>query len=661
MKNPDPGSNNLALTFLIAIICISALTGRAADAVIEVSAGQLCNRLSPYLTGACIEDVNHEIYGGLYSQMIFGESFQEPPASVDGQPAAKVGATPRISGQWRLIADGDVQATFDLDTHHPFLGLQSQYLAFTGGTGMVGIENRGLNRWGMDFIAGKKYEGCIWARSEHPTECYVALESGDDKTICAESRLLVQSNDWQRISFALTPDAGVTRGRFAIKLKQPGAITVGYAFLQPGEWGRFKGLPVRRDVAEGMIDEGITALRYGGSMVNAPEYRWKKMIGLRDRRPPYHGTWYSYASNGWGIPDFLDFCEAAGFLGIPDFNVNETPQDMVDFIEYANGPTNTVWGVRRCADGHPRPYGLKYLELGNEETVNEIYATKFAALAKTIWAKDPDIILVVGDFAYQQPIENPFNFAGADSRISSLAAQQKILQLAKANHREVWFDLHVWTDGPQPSSSLQGAISFRNALEKIADGALFQVVIFELNADNHSQRRALANALAIQAFERDGQIPVVASANGLQPDGQNDNGWDQGLLFLNPEKVWLQPPGYVTRMLARNDLPERVNCRVTDAGQLDANAKRSDDGKTLVVQVVNAGAKPIPAAIKLNGFGARHPLVHVMVLNGSLEDRNTAGDPTRIQPVETDWQPDIEEGKTVYTFPAYSFTVLRFN
>jgi len=110
------------------------------------------------------------------------------------------------------------------------------------------------------------------------------------------------------------------------------------------------------------------------------------MVGPRDRRPPYPGTWYPYSTDGWGIPDFLNLCAAAGILGIPDFNLNETPQDMVDFLQYVNGSTNTVWGAKRLADGHPQPYGLKYLELGNEERVDSSYYQKFQALAQAIWA-----------------------------------------------------------------------------------------------------------------------------------------------------------------------------------------------------------------------------------------------------------------------------------
>jgi hypothetical protein len=298
-------------------------------------------------------------------------------------------------------------------------------------------------------------------------------------------------------------------------------------------------------------------------MVNAAEYRWKKMIGPRAKRPPYAGTWYPYSSNGWGIFDFLNFCEAAGFLAVPDVNCNETPQDMANFVECVNGPADSEWGRRRAADGHPKPYHLKHLEIGNEERVDENYFQKFKGIAEAIWARDPNIILVVGDFAYGQPIKDPFHFNGAASRITTLAAQQKILELAKSHHREVWFDVHVGTDGPRPDFG--GTFSYIDALDKLAEGAKHRVVIFEYNAGNHSLRRALANAAATIWVERDGRLPVVTSANCLQPDGQNDNDWNQGLLFLNPSRVWLQPPGYVTQMISRNYQPLVVNSEIENS------------------------------------------------------------------------------------------------
>ena len=469
---------------------------------------------------------------------------------------------------------------------------------------------------------------------------------------------MAKGGGWQRINFKLTPSAADKGGRFAIKLKAPGTITVGYAFLQPGAWGRFKNLSVRKDVAEGLINQGITILRYGGSMVNNAEYRWKKMIGARAQRPPYAGHWYPYSSNGWGIFDFLNFSEAAGLVGIPDLDINESPPDLADFMDYLNGPSDGEWGKQRVADGHPAPYRLKYIELGNEERVDENYFQKFKALAEVIWAKDPAIVLIVGDFAFHQPIVDPFNFRGADGGITTLAAHQKILQLAKQHDREVWFDVHVGTEGPRPDSSLPSMFSYIDAMEKISDGAKFKVLVFELNANNHAQRRALANALAINAFQRDGRLPITCSANCLQPDGQNDNEWDQGLLFLNPSQVWLQPPGYAAQMISRNYQPlaVTVECFVPN---LDVSAAKSQDGKTLVLQIVNVGDKAITLPLEITGFVPATTSANVVTLESALDNNNTADAPEKIKPVVSIWKHELLKGPSMVTLPADSFSIIR--
>src|SRR5262249_37250449 len=242
----------------------------------------------------------------------------------------------------------------------------------------------------------------------------------------------------------------------------------------------------------------------------APEYRWKKMIGPRDRRPPYRGTWYPQSSNGWGIPDFLDFCEAAGFLAIPAFNADETPQDMADFVAYANGPADSPWGKKRAADGHPQPYRLRHLEIGNEERIDERYWQRFRAIAEAVWAADPDVVLVVGDFVYGKPITDPERVTGAASGITDFSAHRKILELAKKHNREVWFDVHVGTERPGALGEVAVVPTYVDALSRLADGAKHKVVVFELNANNHAQRRALANAEALGMLQQLGErLPVV--------------------------------------------------------------------------------------------------------------------------------------------------------
>jgi hypothetical protein len=802
----------------------------ARKAMVEVHANKATRTVSRLLTGVCIEDVNHEIYGGIYSQMVFGESFQEPatmperikgfrvlggtwrvrpgelhfsgelgdkiisdlPSFQDGEVGveifvpdrkltnaglivrvgdaeigadcfdgyeialnaerqsvllgrhqqnfhsiqnapcdvqagqwvplvakldgstieifvngksvlrhddghaalrsgtvglrqwqrearyrnlwAKTGGETRklpfeaipheplkISGMWRPVRTGEAKGTYALETDRPFVGRQSQRLAFVEGKGRVGVENQGLNRSGMHFVGGKPYEGVVWARADAPADLFVALENQDGSQQLAEERLSIKAGEWQRLGFTLVPNMTTSTGRLAITLREPASVVLGYVFLQPEDWGRFKGLPVRRDVAEGMIDQGIRVLRYGGSMINHAEYRWKKMIGPRDQRASHRGTWYPHSSNGWGIVDFMDFCEAAEFEYIPAFNVDETPRDMADFIRYAKGPADAEWGKRRAANGHPKPYQLRYVELGNEERVDEEYYKKFKPLAEAIWAENPEIIIVVGDFSYGQAIRDPFNFRGNPSGITTLATHQRILQLAKQHAREVWFDVHVNTDGPRFDSTLPGAFSFIDALEKIARGAKFKVVIFELNAGNHRMRRALANALTIQAVERDGRIPIVTSANGLQPDGQNDNAWNQGLLFLNPSQVWLQSPGYVTQMFSRNYLPKSVPCHVSGADdRLDVNAKRSEDGRTLIVQAVNPSDQAVPAEIHLVGFVPGKKAAQVTELSGPLTAKNTAARPRAVVPQDRQWQHGLKDGRATCSFAPRSITIIKW-
>jgi alpha-L-arabinofuranosidase len=802
----------------------------AQEAKIVVHADQVSHRLSRYLTGACIEDVNHEIYGGLYSQMIFGESFQEPSPPIplrgftaygghwqpeSGTLRAEGGDGPKlvadapvfeareagvemylpgggngnaglivkvseagegadnfvgyeialepggrlvlgrhrhnwepirslpqtvpvnqwfalvvrmatnrlevsingrsvlryedrdhplasgqvglrtwqhearfrnlytktgsqitqlsfelaegesarrgVSGQWRAFRRGSATGAFSLETNRPFAGLTSQRIALVAGEGEIGVENQGLNRWGMNFIKGKRYEGYLWLRAEQSAALFLALESADGTKRYAESQVAAKGNEWQRVEFKLTPHATDAAGRFVIGLKRPGSVCIGHAFIQPGEWGRFRGLPVRKDVTEALIAQGLTVLRYGGSMINCPEYRWKKMIGPPDRRPPYAGTWYRYSSNGWGIFDFLNFGEAAGFLGIPTVNVDEAPQDMADFVEYVNGSPRSEWGGRRAADGHPAPYHLSHLELGNEEAINEAYWIKFKALAEAIWAKDPTIILVVGDFAYDKIIQDPYNFSGAPS-IKTLAAHQKILDLAREQDREVWFDVHIGTEHPPEPHGVPGLRSLIEQLGRLSPGARFKVAVFEFNANNHALKRALGNACAINQLERAGDhLAVACSANCLQPDRQNDNGWDQGLLFLSPGQVWPQPPYYVTQMAARSYLPLAVRAEAQSReNTLDVAASKSEDGKTLVLKTVNCGNSPVSAGITLRGFKPQSPAAHVAALTGDWDGINTPSQPGHIKPTESEWHFESGAGMAVYSFPPRSFTVLQF-
>ena len=821
-------SNRTWKTILLFICLLSLVACGSETANIKVS-GKISNRISRFMTGACLEDVNHEVYGGIYSQMLYGESFQHPerfsfeqfdcyggqwtwvnqslcikadqgskivardvklgdcdvgvdirltnkqdgyvglivkvneasdaadafigyevtlnpagqvlrlgrhrhnwelisdtPCAVpldkwlklevrckgpslevllegkrivqfeDSEHALAPGSvglrtwntdaqfrnltvrqagrqvrlnlqhesdSAGLSGMWRALKRGSAEGTYELCADDPFKGEHSQQVTFIRGQGEIGIENQGLNRWGLYFEEGKSYEGLLWARCKKPTSLTVAMESADGSQIYAEKVVTANSGAWQRLSFTLTPNKTDRKGRFAVKLTRAGSVVLGYAFLQPGSWGRFKDLPVRKDVAEALVEQGLTVLRYGGCMVNIDTYRWKNMIGPRDLRPAYRGFWFRHSSNGWGIIDFIDFCRAAGFLCIPDFNMGETPQDMSDFVEYVNGPIDSEWGRRRAKDGHPEPYRLKYLQLGNEEPVDESYWRKFKPLAEAIWQKDPNVTVVVGDFSYEKVIDDPYNFEGAP-RIKSLATHKKILDLAVQYSREVWFDVHIWTDQPNDPDGLVGARSFIQALRRLSPEARFKVAVFELNAGNHAMRRAMSNAHAINELTRLGDdVPIVCSANCLQPYQQNENGWDQGLLFLNPSQVWAQPPYYITQMISAHYQPLCLETTVQCPAQsLDVTATRSEDGRTIVLRVVNTSSFAVESCIELPNDFAEKDAVKVVTLTSGLNEINTPQQPGHIVPSEQvcPLVRDKDSRIVSYTFGANSFTILQF-
>ena len=662
-------------------------------AKIQVLVDAVVGRISPHLVGACIEDVNHEIYGGLYSQLLFGESFEEEPMEIDGaRNPAFMGLTGTVSTRaertyfakasevrsWLPFRRGSAAGAFRHTLLRSRCGRYSQKIEFLRGKGEVGIENRGLNRWGLNLVQDQPYEGLLVLQAEANVEVTVALESGDGSQVYAERALQVPANpetcswlplrQWHDLAFTLTPNASDPAGRFAIKLKAPGAIWVDYAFLQPGAWGRFKGLPVRKDIAEALVAEGLRVMRYGGFMTNTDweherrcpgsGYRWKKMIGPRQERPPYFGTLYPYSSNGFGIIELVAFCEAAGFLCIPVINPLESPSDVTDLVEYLNGDVSTPWGTRRAADGHPEPYRLCYLQIGNEEGLGSFYGRRivrpdypdlFNAIADAVSARDPEIAFIVSPWLYKL---EELDYEENRETVRRL--------LAAARGRCVLWDVHVAGDKmSQAHDAERFILALRAYIDAIDPENQIQLCVLEENGIQHDMERALGHAHIINTIERmAGEMPFLCVANCLQAWQQNDNGWDQGVLFYTPTGWWGMPPYYSQQMIACYQQPLLLRSNVEGAGDaLDVTATRSEDEDVVVVKIVNQEEAALPVIVDL-GTEAVTGSVHVSCLSGPLDGVNSPEEPRRYVPVESrqPW-----DGRPLeHTLPGYSFTILRF-
>ncbi|MCE5328019.1 MAG: DUF1080 domain-containing protein [Planctomycetaceae bacterium] len=593
---------------------------------------------------------------------VAAEGGKKQPIALDA--AASAGTRDDISLRWAKVQTGTAQGSFGLEHDHPLAGKQSQRVTFESGRGEIGIDNAGLHRWGLNLLAGREYEGSVCLQSLKAAAVTVSLRSAGGRKIYASRTLKVKgSRRWQSLSFKLKPSRTDRDARFAITLSKPASIVVGYAFLQPGQWGRFAGLHVRKDLAEAVIAQGIKIIRYNGSMVTCPnqsDYQWKKMIGPRENRPPYVGTFNPFASHGWGIPDFLAFCQAAGIVAVPGVNRSESPADLADLVEYCNGPAGSKWGRRRAADGFKKPLHLSYIQYGNEERINDEYLADFKAAAAAVWAKDPTITMVVSDWMYWDGIPDPQKIARATCE--NLDAHVKLLQWARDEGGKVWWDVHVWEAGPWVSG-VKGIADLHAWFEKFVPYYPVPIAALEQNAGNHDLKRGLAHACMSNELAKLGRfVPAAAAPNTMQPWQQyTTRGWDQGQIFFTQSKFWYQPSGYVDIMLTQNACPDLLEISSTlEPKEFSVTARKSTDGRTISIVAVNESDQPRPATIELDAFTPRKKTATVLELAGKPEHDNTPKAPTRVVPVKRTWRYAVRKGVVSYLFPPHSFTILRF-
>lgn len=555
----------------------------------------------------------------------------------------------QVSDRWDVIQANDLQAKFTLLQQNAFNGITAQCIELINETGKAGIANRSLNRWGIAVEKGERFNGACYLRNENGSMTVtVALESADGKTTYASQTITSANNTWEKHSFALTSNTTDTNARFALYIQQKGKLYVDQVSLFSTGAKQFHGLPLRRDIGDALVNEGLTFMRYAGSMVNADGYRFKKMIGERNQRPPYTGHWNEYTTNGFGIEDFLQFAEAAHITPLFAINIEETPEDMADMVEYLNGDTTTIQGKQRAANGHPKPYGVQYIEIGNEEVLFEgddagmhaHYVERFNLLYNAMHAKDTSLKLVCSVWWRPESPNTEKTFKALDGKAA-------------------YWDYHVWADDKNAGINVDTSLTrMQQLFHQWSPNTTMKCAILEENGGLHNMQRALGHATILNAVRKHGDfVLTTVPANALQPWHQNDNGWDQGQIFFTPGKVWGMPPFYAQQMAAANHLPQLVQSSTTEA--INVTATRSEDGKLLVLHIVNTDSTAQQATITINNFTKRKKQVQASMLSGALNAENIPGNPEAIATKTT--VTDLPNtGNCGYTFAPLSYTILRF-
>lgn len=617
------------------LVCWTAV---ADNGYIRVDEGKVLNRITPLLNGSCLEDVNHEVYGGLYSQRIFGEGFEEP-ASENG-----------ISAQWRADIPCGAEASFAQLGEGAYNGGFCQSFSKLSGRGRVGIRNGGLNGWGIPVFRKMRMNGQVMLRTTGMKgRVFVALESADGSKIYARRSLGRLSGEWKKYEFSLRPRVTDPDSRFSIYIMRPGTVIADMAILFENESRQACGFPLRKDIVQAFIYGGNTVLRYGGTMVNSPQYHLKDMIGPRENRPTYSQVWNRYATNGFGVEEFLQLCEATGVKSSIAIPMSDTPEDVADVIEYLTGPANSKWGAKRTAMGHPAPYRIDYLGMGNEECLFDkseefIVALTYDEYIERFLAIHEAVVKVCPDMCFVNT---------AWWRSSRKGTMEKVFR-ALDGMADFW-DIHPWADSLGTATVLDRKLSDMECwFHEWNPNTKMRGIIFEENGDSHSLGRALYHSSLQNTVRRHGDfVEACLAANALQPYLQHDTHWDQGIIFFTPTEVWGQPPFYAARMASDAWMPIRVSCE-TDT-PLDVVAAKSEDGSALALYIVNLTDSCVIADIRTGNSRPERNAVIQTLSGNSLELDNPIDDKGRVSPVTRIMSAGQLQG---LSFPGYSYTTV---
>jgi len=379
------------LLFALGCIAIMAAPALGAEGTLEIQVDQPGATISPLLFGIFFEEINCAGDGGLYAEQVRNRSFEE---------SAKPDFWAPVGG-----------AALAVDAERPLRPSNPHALRLeTSGRGFSGAANDGY--WGMAVTEGAEYNLTLWARcGDGLAESLEARLEGADGKVYASAVISGITETWAPFTAALKANATDPQARLVLGKQAPGVVWLDVVSLFPADTFKGRANGLRPDLARMLAELKPAFMRFpGGCWVEgdtlAFAQRWKKTIGdIGDRRTQYN-IWQYYSTNGLGYHEYLLCCEDLGteplFVvncgmshkeNVPMDQLAEWVQDALDAIEYANGAADTPWGAVRARNGHPAPFDMKYIEVGNENG-GPAYQERYAVFYDAIKAKYPDMKIV---------------------------------------------------------------------------------------------------------------------------------------------------------------------------------------------------------------------------------------------------------------------------
>jgi alpha-N-arabinofuranosidase len=622
--------------------------------------------ISPDLFGIFFEDINYAADGGLYGELIQNRSFEYSQSDKD---AWNNNRNWHSLTAWEFTTKGYGYGTISVETKSPVSANNPHYVVLNveeEGREGVGLTNSGYD--GIVIKAGEHYDFSIFVRqlSDKAIPLQVSLQSKNG-TVYGEANLSTQTKDWKKYSAIITATQSDDSAKLVIVAKGKGKLAIDLVSLFPQKTFKNRANGLRPDIAQAIADLKPKFMRFpGGCLVHGDGlgnmYKWKNTIGPVEQRIEQRNIWNYHQSAGLGFFEYFQFCEdigakpvpivaaavscqnsggtwrigGTGQRGLPLSEMKAYIQDILDLIEYANGPVTSTWGAKRATAGHPGPFNLEYLGVGNEDKITPEFRERFKLIYDAVRAKYPKITLVgtVGP--------GP---AGEDYELGWKFANQLAIPVVDEHYYEKpeWF-LH------------------NNLRYDTYDRSKSKVYIGEYASQGNSLYNALAEAVYMTAIERNGDVVRMASYAPLLAR-QNYTSWNPNLIYFTGVKVCPTVNYYVQQLFSTNQgdiyysniVSFPVKAGLRDSAFAASCVKDSKTGD-IILKLVNAGSIATQARVDLSGFGQINPKASRTFLSGPPLAEDNLANPRNVVPETSGFE---AKQSFVYDVPPYSLTIIR--
>ncbi len=577
------------------------------------------NPISNTLIGVFFEDINYAADGGLYAELVQNRGFEYAMGDVAGRDS-----TWNATKAWEFNSS-EPDGKFEIRTENPIHPNNPHYasIAVLRNNRNVRLINNGFD--GIPVKAGEKYDFSFFVRSPSIKQVAVQL-IGEDNTVIGETMVRNIGASWKKIELVLTANKTDEDARLAIVLNRNGIINVDMVSLFPQKTFKNRKNGLRADLAQAIADIKPKFMRFpGGCLVHGDGlenmYRWKNTVGPLESRVPQRNIWNYHQTAGLGYFEYFQFCEDIGAEpvpvvpagvccqnsrhrgqeGLPMCDMHDYAREVIDLVEFANGDATTKWGKVRAEMGHPKPFNLKYVGVGNEDLISDIFEERFRLIYNVMKEAHPEIT-VIGTVG-------PFH-DGTDYTEGWKIANDMYLEMVDEHYYENpnWFINHQ---------------DFYDKYERNAT----KVYLGEYASRGNTLFNALAEAAYMTALERNGDVVHMASyAPLLARDGHTQ--WNPDLIYFNKTEVKPTINYYVQKLfgthagetyfnstLALSDTTLTVQRRVAVSAVED---KTTGD---VILKCVNI--LPVEVILKPNfvNFDDFEPAAEKIILSGSLDSK----------------------------------------